>query len=183
MDKLLQRTGKNISQIENELGIPEGSWSSKLHQGDKLIRVDIKINTHSKLRIPSGNEIGADELLWIPGGKTLGGFSEAIIEPIKVKNTKYIHNSNNYPMKREDEIIKSLNYTRCSKEYNIVKKSVFDGNLINIIVAKHYDSNAEVIDCSNIVWALHAMLVDNEVSLDRINKIINDVEVNRKKCL
>ena len=83
-------------------------------------------------------------------------------------------------MKREDEIIKSLNYTRCSKEYNIVKKSVFDGNLINIIVVKHYDSNAEVIDCSNIVWALYAMLVDNEVSLDRINKIITDVEVNRK---
>lgn len=52
--------------------------------------------------------------------------------------------------------------------------------MINIIVVKHYDSNAEVIDCSNIVWALHAMLVDNEVSLDRINKIINDVEVNRK---
>jgi len=77
-------------------------------------------------------------------------------------------------MKRKDEIIKSLNYTRCSKEYNIVKKSVFDGNLINIIVVKDYDSNAEVIDCSNIVWALHAMLVDNEVSLDRINKIINE---------
>ena len=38
--------------------------------------------------------------------------------------------------KREDEIIKSLNYTRCSKEYNIVKRSVFDGNLINIIVVK-----------------------------------------------
>ena len=128
----------------------------------------------------SGNEIGTDELLWISGGKTLGGFSEAIIEPIKVKKYEYIHNSNNYPMKREDEIIKSLNYTRCSKEYNIVKKSVFDGNLINIIVVKHYDSNAEVIDCSNIVWTLHAMLVDNEVSLDRINKIINDVEVNRK---
>lgn len=82
-------------------------------------------------------------------------------------------------MKREDEITKSLNHTRCSKEYNIVKKSVFDGDLINIIV-KHYDSNAEVIDCSNIVWALHAMLVDNEVNLDRINKIINDVEVNRQ---
>ena len=82
--------------------------------------------------------------------------------------------------KREDEIIKSLNYTRCSKEYNIVKKSVFDGKLIDIIVVKHYDCNTEVIDCSNIVWALHAMLVDNEVSLDRINKIINDVEVNRK---
>lgn len=87
MDKLLQRTGKNISQIENELGIPEGSWTLKLHQGDKLVRVDIKINTHSKLRMPSGNEIGDDELLWIPGGRTLGGLSEAIIEPIKVKNT------------------------------------------------------------------------------------------------
>lgn len=82
-------------------------------------------------------------------------------------------------MKREDEITKSLNHTRCSKEYNIVKKSVFDGDLINIIV-KHYDSNAEVIDCSNIVWALHAMLIDKEVNLDRINKIINDVEVNRQ---
>lgn len=82
--------------------------------------------------------------------------------------------------KREDEIIKSLNYTRCSKEYNIVKKSVFDGKLIDIIVVKHYDCNTEVIDCSNIVWALHALLVDNEVSLDRINKMINDVKVNRK---
>lgn len=36
--------------------------------------------------MPSGNEIGADKLLWIPGGMTLGGFLEAIIEPIKVKN-------------------------------------------------------------------------------------------------
>lgn len=62
------------------------SQYSKLHQGDKLIRADIKINTRSKLRMPSGNEIGADRLLWIPGGMTLGGFSEAIIEPIKVKN-------------------------------------------------------------------------------------------------
>ena len=66
------------------------------------------------------------------------------------------------------------------KNIILSKNLFFDGNLINIIVAKHYDSNAEVIDCSNIVWALHAMLVDNEVSLDRINKIINDVEVNRK---
>lgn len=99
----------------------------------------------------------------------------------KIKNTNiYTTQITTQWKKREDEIIKSLNYTRCSKEYNIIKKSVFDGNLINIIVVKDYDSNAEVIDCSNIVWALHAMLVDNEVSLDRINKIINDVEVNRK---
>lgn len=80
-------------------------------------------------------------------------------------------------MKTEEEIIKSLNHMRCSKEYNIIKKSVFDGNLINIIVGKHFDSNTELIDCSNIVWSLHVMLVDKEVSLDRINKIINDVEV------
>lgn len=37
--------------------------------------------------MPSGNEIGADKLLWIPGDRTLGGLSETIIEPIKVKNT------------------------------------------------------------------------------------------------
>lgn len=37
--------------------------------------------------MPSGNEIGADKLLWIPGGRTLGGLSETIIEPIKEKNT------------------------------------------------------------------------------------------------
>lgn len=83
-------------------------------------------------------------------------------------------------MKREDEITKSLNHTRCSKEYNIIKKSVFDGNLINIIVGKHFDSNAELIDCSNIVWSLHVMLVDKEVTLGRINKIINAVEVTRQ---
>lgn len=45
--------------------------------------------------MPSGNEIGADKLLWIPGGMTLGGFSEAIIEPIKVKNAN-IKNANIY---------------------------------------------------------------------------------------
>ena len=31
----------------------------------------------------SGNEIGTDELLWISGSKTLGDFSEVIIELIK----------------------------------------------------------------------------------------------------
>lgn len=31
----------------------------------------------------SGNEIGTDKLLWLSGGKTLGDFSEVIIELIK----------------------------------------------------------------------------------------------------
>lgn len=41
--------------------------------------------------MPSGNEIGADKLLWIPGGRTLGGLSETIIEPIKVKKNTNIY--------------------------------------------------------------------------------------------
>ncbi|MCH5597972.1 hypothetical protein [Niabella ginsengisoli] len=83
MDNLLSRTGREISKIEDELGIPKGIWLSRLAKNDKLIRVDIKVTSNSKLRIPTGNEIGADELLWIPGGKTFGGVSEAIIDPVK----------------------------------------------------------------------------------------------------
>lgn len=71
--------------------------------------------------MPSGNEIGADKLLWIPGGRTLGGLSETIIEPIKVKKHEYIYNKkNHYPMKTEEEIIKSLNHTRCSEKEELI---------------------------------------------------------------
>lgn len=71
--------------------------------------------------MPSGNEIGADKLLWIPGGRTLGGLSETIIEPIKVKKYEYIYNKkNHYPMKTKEEIIKSLNHTRCSEKEELI---------------------------------------------------------------
>jgi hypothetical protein len=93
MDNLLARTGGDISKIENELGIPDNRWykilNNPLNQ-DKLVRIDIKITPNSQLRMPSGNEIGADDLLWIPGGKTFKGLSEAIINPVKVGNTNYI---------------------------------------------------------------------------------------------
>lgn len=93
MDNLLKRTGTDIAKIETELGIPKGRWASMLDHDplnpDQLVRVDIKVNSNSHLRIPSGNEYGADETLWIPGGKTFGGISEAIIDPVKAESNIY----------------------------------------------------------------------------------------------
>ena len=39
------------------------------------------------IRIPSGNETGANKL-WVPGGYTSGGVPEAITNTIPLKNAK-----------------------------------------------------------------------------------------------
>ncbi|MFY9307573.1 MAG: hypothetical protein WAQ28_00850 [Bacteroidia bacterium] len=42
----------------------------------------IDINNPSGLRMPSGNEPGANEF-WIPGGKTSGGIFEVTVDQIQ----------------------------------------------------------------------------------------------------
>lgn len=79
MDNVLARTGGRIDLIENELGIPPGSWNKP---GETLSRIDIDGPRNLDIRIPSGNESGANPL-WMPGGKLPGGGSEAIINQIK----------------------------------------------------------------------------------------------------
>lgn len=76
MDDLLRAADGDISKIEDALGIPQGSW-----QGQELIRIDIPKPSNHNLRMTTGAESGANDL-FIEGGFTPGGQSEAIIDPI-----------------------------------------------------------------------------------------------------
>lgn len=80
MNNLLSRTGGRTDLIENELGIPPGSWNKP---GETLSRIDIHDPRSLDLRMPSGNESGANPL-WMPGGKLPGGGSEAVVNQIKL---------------------------------------------------------------------------------------------------
>ena len=81
-DDVIERANGNISIIEKELGFPEGYFSD----GGGLIRIDAPNTPELNIRIPSGNETGAN-IHWIPGGKTSGGVPEAITNTIPLKDT------------------------------------------------------------------------------------------------
>ncbi len=74
MDGLLAKAGGDISKIEKALGIPPGAWA-----GETLVRIDVKVPKEHNLRLPNGNEAGANEL-WIPGGKLPTGQAEAVVD-------------------------------------------------------------------------------------------------------
>jgi hypothetical protein len=76
MDKVLTESGGDISIIEKELGIPENMWKDK-----EISRIDVVDPESLNLRMPSGNESGANEL-WLPGGKLPTGYSEAVVDAI-----------------------------------------------------------------------------------------------------
>lgn len=76
VDTLLLRTDGDLSQIEIELGIRPGDW-----QGREFVRIDIDNPRALGLRMPSGNEMGANPQ-WIPAGKLPTGYSEAVTNQI-----------------------------------------------------------------------------------------------------
>lgn len=76
MDNLLLKANGQLFILETELGIPSGLWKNT-----DLIRIDIRRPKRLHLRIPSGNEVGANEL-WIPGGKLPNGYLESVVDPI-----------------------------------------------------------------------------------------------------
>lgn len=71
-DDIIARAGGDVTKLEILLGFPKGAL------GANPVRINIAHPTG--LRIPSGNELGAN-LKWIPGGYTSGGLIEAIIDP------------------------------------------------------------------------------------------------------
>jgi hypothetical protein len=81
-DDVISGANGNISVIEKELGFPDGYFSD----GGGLVRIDADNISGLNIRIPSGNETGANKL-WIPGGKTSGGVPEAITNTIPLKDT------------------------------------------------------------------------------------------------
>jgi hypothetical protein len=85
LDNLVAKSGGNIAEMEKALGIPSGQW-----QGREMVRIDIPDPKGSNVRLPSGNEAGANEK-WLPGGKTPEGYSEAIVN--QVPKGKYIESS------------------------------------------------------------------------------------------
>lgn len=70
-DDLIARARGDISELERLLGLDPGEL------GTNPVRIDI-VNP-SGLRMPSGNEKGANSK-WIPGGYTSGGIPEIIID-------------------------------------------------------------------------------------------------------
>ncbi|OBJ12485.1 hypothetical protein [Mycobacterium colombiense] len=73
-DAMTAATGGDLRAMENELGLPRGFLDS-----NRVIRIDIADPGDFNLRIPSGNEAGANEQ-WIPGGVLPNGSSEAVID-------------------------------------------------------------------------------------------------------
>ena len=76
MDSVLMRSHGDLSRIEHELGIPAGAWKHRV-----LVRIDIPKPKKLRLRMPSGNEVGAN-VLWLPGGLLPTGYKEAVIDRI-----------------------------------------------------------------------------------------------------
>jgi hypothetical protein len=71
-DELIKLSGGDIAKLEELLGFDKG------YLGNTPVRIDIK--SPNGLRMPSGNELGANKY-WTPGGYTSGGIKEAVIDP------------------------------------------------------------------------------------------------------
>ncbi|MFZ4840879.1 hypothetical protein [Mycetocola saprophilus] len=71
-DTLMSKTGGDLRAMETELGLPE------YFLDEDLLKVEIPNPERYDLRLPSGNESGANDQ-WIPGGKLPGGISEGVI--------------------------------------------------------------------------------------------------------
>ncbi len=70
---IIKRTGGDPRLMEKELGLNAGDLGDK----PNLITID----NPGGLRVPSGNETGANEH-WVRGGYTSGGIREAVVDPI-----------------------------------------------------------------------------------------------------
>ncbi|WP_156751558.1 ADP-ribosyltransferse [Mycobacterium sp. 1245111.1] len=68
----------NLGEVESALGLPNGYFKDF-----DVIRVDVPGAQNYNVRIPSGNEAGANEY-WLPGGLLPEGMSEAVIDGSKV---------------------------------------------------------------------------------------------------
>ncbi|WP_197503833.1 hypothetical protein [Mycobacterium sp. 852002-30065_SCH5024008] len=82
-DAMLEAAKGNPRIMESELGLPEGFLDST-----NIARIDIADPEEFNLRIPSGNEAGANEQ-WIPGGLLPDGSSEAVVDGGRIPPEDY----------------------------------------------------------------------------------------------
>ena len=76
-DEIVKAANGNIAVFELALSYDAGYFSE--HGG--MVRIDVPDVFGLNLRIPSGNELGANDY-WLPGGYTNGGVPEAICDKI-----------------------------------------------------------------------------------------------------
>lgn len=74
-DDLIHKSGGSVAALERHLGLPPGSL------GKLPVRIDIP--SPKGLRMPSGNEAGANPH-WQPGGITHGRLPEAVIDQVPI---------------------------------------------------------------------------------------------------
>ncbi|WP_433916015.1 hemagglutinin repeat-containing protein [Pectobacterium jejuense] len=73
-DKLIKESSGNLRVVEQKLGLEFGYLGNSNTGVFYINKQDLK-----NLKIPSGNEPGANQF-WLPGGKTSGGISEAVMD-------------------------------------------------------------------------------------------------------
>lgn len=74
MSDILKEAGGDRGKLEDLLGIPRGQLGSR-----PLSRVDFKNPASLNIRIPSGNEAGANDQ-WLPGARLPTGKLEGVID-------------------------------------------------------------------------------------------------------
>ncbi|RZI59126.1 MAG: hypothetical protein EOP14_04475 [Pseudomonas sp.] len=84
VDEIFAKAAGDKRILEQKLGLPEGFLEK-----DKIVRIDIPSPNELGLRIPSGNEAGANEF-WLPGGKLPAGNLEAVIDAGKISGDRLI---------------------------------------------------------------------------------------------
>ncbi len=82
-DQLMSMAKGDQSALADSLGLPKDMLES-----NELIRVDFDSPEELGLRVPSGNEAGANEY-WLAGGKLPDGASEAVIDAGNVPKDRY----------------------------------------------------------------------------------------------
>ena len=83
LESILNACKGDISKIEDALGFDRGYLG-----GNPII---VEIHSYAGLRLPQGNELGALPEYWLPGGYTIGGIKEAVIDPAPVGTYTYRH--------------------------------------------------------------------------------------------
>ena len=73
-DNMLRQTDGNLALVEEKLGLKAGRLSN-----GEVKAIFIAPTELTRLRIPSGNELGVNSN-WIPGGQTSGGVTEAVVD-------------------------------------------------------------------------------------------------------
>lgn len=77
--QLLEDCNYDFNSVCNILNVPARCWANQ-----KIYLIKIDSEKASNLRMPSGNEAGADAD-WIPGGMHKSGFSQAVIDTVHIE--------------------------------------------------------------------------------------------------